>query len=186
MCNGSKAAQAKNDTKVGDTLGISTVGLHDGAGQPAGKIGAFHAPGQTTAECVQCVLTGQKLTLSRISPAIQAAHSLPATAVATFVQGLNWHNHDVLVFDVKRPAIKLIDLADQGIEVYVGERKPDIKGAVDAVIANATAGAAQAAKDDGKDGGTSLGKRPRTTRARPTVMACLAFLALMVLAALPY
>lgn len=151
MCNGSKAAKAKNDAKVGDVIGISTVGLHENHG----RIGAFHATGQTTAQCVQCVQTGQKLTLSNIPSPMMRKFGFQRTEVATFNQAPVWHQDDQLVFDRNNATVGLKAFADQGVSVYVGVHEHDTGKVVDAIEQAALAGAA-AHGDGGTVGGRKL------------------------------
>ncbi len=130
MCKASRATNKTADAKANTTLGVSTIKDH---GEVPGTHGAFHTPGETVAQCVQCVQTGTRLTVSNIPVAIQKAYNLRAAEVVTFIETPEWHKDDQLVFDRNKVTVDLKAFANQGVEVYVGIKQdsPDIARAVD-------------------------------------------------------
>lgn len=177
MCKASRAVNKTVDAKAGSTLAISTV--QDHAANP-GTHGAFHAPGQTTAQCVHCVQTGQKLTLSNISATLRDKFGLHSVEVATFVEVPLWHKDDGLIFDRTNVAVDLKTFADQGVAVYVGEHAHDTEKGVASLreIAAQTEDSAIAVEQT-VGAGTSSGRRLARHLVSTTAMIALFALALV-------
>ena len=128
------------DATQNATYQIGTVGVHNFPGR---TLGALYAAGSTAAECIHCVKTGQKLTLSNIPRVLQETFGIGATAVATFKESGPYHTDDVLDFgNGKR--VQFRAFADRGIEAYIG-LKHDTGKAVGEIMTTAIAGAADKA-----------------------------------------
>lgn len=116
MCQGSRIAAKTEDAVQGAVYEIGTTGVHDGT---TSKVGALHALGSTVAECVYCVKTGQKLTLTSIPASLRKKFDLGKTAVATFYESKAFHTDDVLDFGGgKRTQFR--EFANVGVQVLVG------------------------------------------------------------------
>lgn len=147
MCKGSRIAKNTKDAQQNVTYGIGIIGAH---AQSATQIGALHALGSTTAECVYCVKTGQKLTLSNIPGALQDKFGLKETAVAEFIESERYHTDDQLDFgNGKRTQFRAF--ANCGVQVFVGLRHAT-EQAVAGIMTDAISGAKQSQSSGGETG----------------------------------
>jgi hypothetical protein len=112
MCKASVMADKWEDSTDGQKLkiGVSDHGL-----------GAFHKPGTPVAKCVVCVKNGMTLTLSNISATLRKKYGIGETEVIRFIDTGD-NRHDLLAFANGKRA-PLVDFANMGVEVTVGEVK---------------------------------------------------------------
>jgi hypothetical protein len=145
MCKASRLVKTTMKAAIGATYAIGTVGLDDATSH---RVGALHAVGKSVDDCVFCIETGQRVTLTGIPQVLQRKFGLGATAVATFNESEVYHRDDILDFgDGKRFHLRAFE--GQGIELYVGE-KHDTGKAVASIIADAAVAASQASAPQGE------------------------------------
>jgi hypothetical protein len=119
MCNASLYAENTRDGVTGD---ICDIGL-----SPRWDIPALlepYSPGQLKKECVVCVQTDSKLTISDISPEVQKKYAIGEVIEAWFVQA-EGDRYDVVKMK-NGYTIELFDLARYGAKaeiLYASSRK---------------------------------------------------------------
>jgi len=132
MCKYSIHDQKTIDAKVGDNLTIGkTTASHDAT------YGTFH--GETG--CLTCVKDQTALTLSGIPVALQEKYGISAREVAVMVDKTD-RQEDELFFKTTGTFVPLMQLANQGIAVYVGVKHSTDQAVAD-LIAEANKAAAQ-------------------------------------------
>ncbi len=145
MCKASRLAKITANAVQGAAYAIGTIGLDDGT---SAKVGALHAVGGSVNDCVFCIQTGQRVTLSNIPPLLQRKFALGATAIATFKESEVYHRDDILDFGGGK-RLHLRSFAGQDVELYVGEIHDTSKAVAD-IIADAAAAASLARTPKGE------------------------------------
>ena len=137
MCKGSRHVANQRDAKVDEVLGIGSVKVH------STPVGAFHALGQTTAQCVACIEDGAPVAISGISQLLQRKYGLGYNERAIFVE-TEENTYPALDDQFKFPdygnlVVNVLEFIDPNVRVSL--KAPVSDAVVDKIKTSALAGA---------------------------------------------